>query len=176
MLCLTAGVRIVASDTISTLFHINMIKVQIVFAIPEIGQGAGEFILGNFLVVAAETQIVILRAVFLVKLLGIIPHKHTAEFGTVHLMAGHAIPGLHRTMLGLAAGDIISKLIMAGETQFCRVIFQQSLLAGGMGTMAFGTLALIYRRMFESRGFNIAVYGRAQLLMALSTERAAFFV
>lgn len=176
MLWLVAGVRIVAGDTISALLHINMIKMQIVFAIPEIGQGAGEFILGYFLIVAAETQIVILRAVFLVKFLGIIPHKHTAEFGTVHLMAGHAIPGLYRTMLRLAAGDIVTQLIMAGETQFCRVIFQQSLLVGGMGPMALGALALINRRVFESRGFNIAVYGRTQLFMTFSTERAAFFV
>lgn len=176
MLCLTAGVRIVASDTVSPLFHVNMIKVQIVFAIPEIGQGAGKFILGDFLVVAAETQVIILRAVFLVKLLGIISHKHTAEFGTMHLMAGHAIPGLDGAMLGLAAGDIISQLIMTAETQFCRVIFQQSLFAGRMGSMALGALALINGRVFEGRGFNIAVYGRTQLLMTLSAERTAFFV
>lgn len=176
MLCLTAGVRIVASDTISALFHIDMIKVQIVFTIPEIGQGAGEFVLSNLLVMTAETQIIILRTVFLVKLIGIIPHKHTAEFGTMHLMAGHAITGLNRAMLGLAAGDIITQLIMARETQFCRVIFQQGLLVGGMCPMTLGTLTLINRRVFEGCGFNVAVYSRTQLLMTLSTERAAFLM
>lgn len=176
MFCLAACVRIVASDTISALLHIDMIKVQIVFAIPEIGQGAGKLILGNFLVMAAETQIIILRTVFLVKLFGIIPHKHTAEFGTMHLMAGHAIPGLNRTMLELAAGDIIPQLIMAAETQFCRIIFQQGLFVGGMGPVALGTLALINRSVLESCSFNVAVYSRTQLLMTLSTERAAFFV
>lgn len=123
MFCLTAGVRIMASDTISALLHVDMIKVQIIFAIPEIGQGAGKFILGDLLVMAAETQIVILRTVFLVKLLGIITHKNTTVLGTMHFMTGHAITGLNRTMLGLAAGNIIAQFIVTGKTKFCRGIF-----------------------------------------------------
>ena len=123
MLCLAAGMRIVTRDTVPALFHIDMIKVQIVFAIPEIGQGAGKLILGNFLIMAAEAQILILRSLFLVKLLGIIPHQKTAVLGAMHLMAGHAITGLNRAMLRLAAGDSIAQLIMTGKTHFCRVVF-----------------------------------------------------
>lgn len=176
MLCLAAGMRIVASNTVSALLHVDMIKVQIVFAIPEIGQGAGEFILGDFLVMAAEAQIIILRAVFLVKLFGIIPHKHAAEFGAMHLMAGHAITGLNRAMLRFAAYDSIAQLIMAGKTHLCRVVFQQSFLVGRMSPVAFRTLALINGGVFKGGGFNVAVYGRTQLLMAFSAKRAAFFV
>lgn len=176
MFYLAAGMRIVARDTISTFLHVDMEKVQIIFAIPEIGQGAGEFILGDLLVMAAETKIIILRTVFLVKLLGIITRKKAAVLGTMHLMTGLAITGLDRAMLKMAAGDIVAQFVMTAETEFCRGIFQQSLLVGGVSPVALRTLSLVNRRVLVSRGFDITVNRRAQLLMTTGTERAAFLV
>ena len=108
MFCLAAGMRIVAGNTIPTFLHVDMEEMQIVFPIPEIGQGAGEFILGNLLVVAAETKIIIFRAVVLIELLGIITHKKATVLGAMRLMAGRAITGLDRPMLVPAARDFIA--------------------------------------------------------------------
>ena len=176
MFCLAAGMRIVARDTISPFFHINMEKVQIVFTIPEVGQGIGELILGDLLVVAAETKIIILRAVLLVKLLGIITHQNTAVLGSMHLVTGHAIAGLDRAVFIMAASDIIAQLVMTGKAQFGRGVFQQSLLVGGVSSVALRALSLINRRMLVSRCLNIIVHGRAQFLVTTGTKRAAFLV
>lgn len=176
MLCLAAGMGIVASNTVSALLHIDMKKVQIVFTIPEIGESAGEFILGYLLVMAAKTQVIILRTVILVKLLGIIPHKNPTVLGAMHLVTGHAITGLNRTMLRLAAGDIVAQLVMAGETQLCRGFFQQSFLVGGMSPMTLRTLPLVNGGVLKGGGFNITVNSRTQLLMTFSAECAAFFM
>lgn len=176
MFHLTAGMRIVARNTISTFLHVDVEKVQIIFAIPEIRQGVGELILGYLLVMAAETKIIIFRAIFLIELLGIITHQNPAVLGPVHLMTGHAITGLDRTMLIVAAGDIIAEFIMAAEAQFGRGVFQQGLLVGGMGAMTLRAFTLINRGMLVNRCFNIAVHSRTQFLMTTGAESAAFLV
>lgn len=176
MFCLAAGMRIVARDTISPFFHINMEKVQIIFTIPEIGQGIGELILGDLLVMAAETKIIILRAVLLVKLLGIIAHQNTAVLGAMHLVTGHAIAGLDRAVLIMAAGDIIAQLVMTGKAQFGRGVFQQSLLVGGVSPVALRALSLVNGRMLVSCCLDIIVHGGTQLLVTTGTECAAFLV
>ena len=108
MFCLVAGMGVMASNTSTAFLSVHMEKMQIVFPVPEVGQGAGEFVLGNLLVVATETEIIIVRAVVVVEFLGKIPHKQAAELGTMHIMAGRAITGLHRTMLITAARDFIA--------------------------------------------------------------------
>ena len=176
MFYLAAGMRIVARDTIPTFLHVDMKKMQIIFAIPEIGQGTGEFILGNLLVVTAETQVIILRTVFLVKLLGVITRQKAAVLGTMHLMASLAITGLNRAMLKMTAGDIIAQFIMTAETEFCGGIFQQSLLIGRVSPVALRTLSLVNRRVLVNRRFDITVNRRVQLFVTAGTEFAAFFV
>ena len=68
MLVLVASVRAVAGDAGTTLFHVNMKIVQIVFAVSEICQSGGEFFLGDILIVAAEAEIVLTRFVFAVEI------------------------------------------------------------------------------------------------------------
>ena len=176
MFCLAAGMRIVARDTIPTFLHVDMKKIQIIFAIPEIGQGTGEFILGNLLVVTAETQVIILRTVFLVKLLGVITRQKAAVLGTMHLMASLAITGLNRAMLKMTAGDIIAHFIMTAETEFCGGILQQSLLIGRVSPVALRTLSLVNRRVLVKRCFDITVHRSIQLFVTAGTEFTAFFM
>ena len=65
---LVASVRAMAGNAGASLFHVDVKVVQVVLAVPEIGQGGGVFLLGDILVVASKTEIVLAWLVFAVEI------------------------------------------------------------------------------------------------------------
>lgn len=124
MLRLGAGMGVMAGDTAPPLLHVDMKIMEIIFPVPEVGEGLGEFLLGDILVVTAETELIILRSVFFVELLGKILGKYPGVIRAMDIMAGHTVTGLHRAMAEITAGHLVGQLIMAGETELLGALLQ----------------------------------------------------
>lgn len=124
MLRLGADMGIMASHTGSPLLHVDMEIMEIVFPVSEVGKGLGELLLGNILIMTAETELVIFRLILLIELGREILGKYPAVIGAMDIMAGHTITGLYRTMAEITACHLISQLIMAAETELLGILFQ----------------------------------------------------
>ncbi|MDH3360407.1 MAG: hypothetical protein OEL55_05995, partial [Desulfobulbaceae bacterium] len=85
VLVLVACMRVVAGDTSSPLFHVDVKVMQIVFAIPEIGQGGGEFLFRDILVVASEAEIIFTCFIFTVEIPWEITDQQFRKFGAMYL-------------------------------------------------------------------------------------------
>lgn len=78
MFYLGTGMGIMASHTVTPLLHIDMEVMEIVFTVAEVGKGLGKFLLGDILIMATKTELVILWPVLLIKFLRKILGKNPA--------------------------------------------------------------------------------------------------
>ncbi len=124
MFGLGADMGVMAGHTITPLLHIDMEVMEVVFTVPEVGEGLGEFLLGDILIMTTETEFIILRPVLLIKFGGEILGKYPAVIGAMDIMAGHTITCLHRTMTEITARHLVGQLIVTGETEFLGILLQ----------------------------------------------------
>ena len=159
MLGLGAGMGAVTRGAGPALLPVHMQEVQVELAIAEVGQLCCLFLPGNILVMAAETEIILGRAVCVIKIHRKRPSKKFGKSGTVnHAVACRTVSGLNRSMFKFGIRHFVTEFNVALEAELLHSVIEQRLIIGRMGAVAIRAAAFINRHMLEFCGGDILEY------------------
>ncbi len=131
MLALGTGMGAVAGGTGSPLLPIDMEEVEVILAITEVGQFRCLLLPGNILVMAAETEVILGRAVGIIKIHRERPPKELGKGGSMNLaMASRTVTGLDRPMPEIGISHFVAEFNMALEAELLHGVIQQRFIIG----------------------------------------------